>query len=109
MPEWRVKDPEFLNPCSDCQSEILTVRKPDQAIAILYNDVPRHDDLYIRYLKQPDGSWKLSGIQLVYIEETTNARPHKVVRLWAKPFSRSLAINRKMDSPRFKKDRIGST
>ena len=83
---WKVKDSEYLNPCRHCQSEILTVRKPDQAILILYDGGPQYHDLYVRYLKEPDGSWKFSGVQLVYIRETTNDRPHKVLRLWAKPF-----------------------
>jgi len=42
--------------------------------------------VYVRYLKNADGTWRFSGEYIAHINETNLDRPHKVVQRWDKPF-----------------------
>jgi len=82
----------FIQPCGKpsnglrgCSTEVIGVQNPDQAIVLVVGD-STPADAYIRYLKQPDGSWKFSGVQAAFIRN--HPRRHEVDRSSGTPYLR---------------------
>jgi hypothetical protein len=82
---WNALGIKPLNqPCADrCASELITVFDPDQVIVLFQEDSVGWD-VYLRFLKKEDGTWRFSGAYGGYIRH--HPRRHEVYRSAGKPF-----------------------
>jgi hypothetical protein len=69
------------NPCS---TQVVNVLSPDQAILIVQGEMLALRDVYLRYLRKPNGEWQFAGERTAFVK--TYPRRHEVARLNGRPF-----------------------
>jgi hypothetical protein len=69
------------NPCS---TQVVNVLNPDQAILIVQGELLSLRDVYLRYVRKPNGEWQFSGERTAFVKEYP--RRHEVARLTGRPF-----------------------
>jgi hypothetical protein len=69
------------NPCS---TQVVNVLNPDQAVLIVQGELLSLRDVYLRYVRKPNGEWQFSGERTAFVKEYP--RRHEVTRLGGRPF-----------------------
>jgi len=85
-------EPPWLAPCGSdfpaadapCSTEILKIPVPDQQIVVIRGGLYTFAVEYLRYVKEPSGSWRFSGEYNVFSRNSPSH--HKLISLWNRPF-----------------------